>query len=66
MEANATMLSWASGFPGFSLETTTTLSGNAPWQTLSGPYTLSNGSFQGRTSSTSISNQFFRLRKPLP
>ncbi len=64
MEANATVLSWASGFPGFNLETTAALSGNVAWQTVSGPYTLSNGSFQARTSSTSISNQFFRLRKP--
>jgi lysophospholipase L1-like esterase len=64
METNATVLSWGSGFPGFNLETTTALSGNAPWQTLSGPYTLSNGSFQVRTSRTNTSNAFFRLRKP--
>jgi lysophospholipase L1-like esterase len=64
MEANAAVISWGSGFAGFNLETTTALSGNAAWQTLSGPYTLSNGSFEARTSRTSISNEFFRLRKP--
>jgi lysophospholipase L1-like esterase len=64
MEANAALLSWGSDFAGFNLETTAALSGSAPWQTVSGPYTLSNGRFQAQTSSTSISNQFFRLRKP--
>ena len=49
METNATVLSWGSGFAG---------------QTLAGPYNLSNGSFQARTSRTSITNEFFRLRKP--
>jgi hypothetical protein len=64
METNATVLSWGNGFPGFNLETTTTLSEPGAWETLSGPYTLSNGIFQARTSRTSISNEFFRLRKP--
>ena len=64
METNAAVLSWGSGFAGFNLESTTAVSGTGAWQTLSGPYTLSNGSFQARTSRTSISNEFFRLRKP--
>ena len=65
IEASAAVLSWGSGFPGFNLETSGALSGTADWQTLSGPYTLSNGSFQAWTASTNISVQFFRLRKPL-
>jgi lysophospholipase L1-like esterase len=64
MEANAAVLSWSSGFAGFNLEATTALSGTGAWQTLSGPYPLSNGIFQARTSRTGISNEFLRLRKP--
>ncbi len=64
MEANAAVLSWGSAFAGFNLETTAALSGTGAWQTVSGPYTLSNGSFQARTTRTSISHEFFRLRKP--
>jgi hypothetical protein len=64
VEANAAVLSWGSGFAGFNLETTAALPGTGAWQTLSGPYTLSNGSFQARTSRTSITNEFFRLRRP--
>jgi hypothetical protein len=62
--ANATVLSWGSGFAGFNLETTTALSGLGAWQTLSGPYTLSNGTFQVQMSQTGTSNAFFRLHKP--
>ena len=64
METDTAVLSWGSGFAGFNLESTTAVSGTGAWQTLNGPYTLSNGSFQARTSRTSISNEFFRLRKP--
>ena len=64
VEADRTALSWGSGFAGFNLETTAALSGPDPWQTLGGPYTLSNGSFQAQTSRAGTSNAFFRLRKP--
>jgi lysophospholipase L1-like esterase len=64
METNAAVLSWASGFAGFNLESRTAVPGIGAWQTLGGPYNLSNGSFQARTSRTSITNEFFRLRKP--
>jgi lysophospholipase L1-like esterase len=64
MEADAAVLSWGSGFAGFNLESAATLSGIPVWQTLSGPYTLSNGSFQARTPRTNNSNEYFRLRKP--
>jgi lysophospholipase L1-like esterase len=64
IETDAAVLSWSSGFAGFNLEAAATLSGTGAWQTLSGPYTLSNGSFEARPSRTSTSNQFFRLRKP--
>jgi len=63
MSTNGTVLSWGSGFAGFNLETTTALSGIGAWQTLSGPYTLSNGTFQAQISGTN-SSAFFRLRKP--
>jgi lysophospholipase L1-like esterase len=61
---NATMLSWGKGFAGFNLETIPALSASDTWQTVSGPYLLSNGSFQVQTTGTSNSNAFFRLRKP--
>jgi lysophospholipase L1-like esterase len=64
MENNAAVLSWGSGFAGFNLESTAAVSGTGAWQTLRGPYTLSNGSFQARTSRTGVTNEFFRLRKP--
>jgi hypothetical protein len=64
METNTTVLSWGSGFAGFNLESTAAASGTGAWQTLGGPYNLSNGSFQARTPRTSVTNEFFRLRKP--
>ncbi len=64
LEANATMLSWSGACPGFNLETRAALSGSGAWRTLSGPYTLSNGSFQIQNPRTGISDSFFRLRKP--
>jgi hypothetical protein len=63
-ETDAAVLSWGSGFAGFNLESTATLSGIPVWQTLSGPYTLSNSSFQARTPRTNNANEYFRLRKP--
>jgi lysophospholipase L1-like esterase len=62
--ASATVLSWASGFPGFNVETASALAAGVPWQTVGGPYVLTNGSFQAQTSATGSSNAFFRLRKP--
>ncbi len=64
MDADAAVLSWGSGFAGFNVETAAALSEPGTWQTLGGPYTLSNGSFQARTSRTTVSNAFFRLIKP--
>ena len=64
MEADAAVLSWGSGFAGFNFENTAAVPGLADWQTVSGPYTLDNGRFQVRTSTTNLSRQFFRLRKP--
>jgi len=66
VDSNAAMLSWAGGFPGFNLETTTESLGTGAWQTIDGPYMLSNGSFQVPFYRTNNSSEFFRLRKPLP
>jgi lysophospholipase L1-like esterase len=59
------VLSWGIGFAGFNLETTSALPGTGSWQTVSGPYTLTNWTFQVQTSRSVSSNAFFRLRKPL-
>ena len=65
LESNAAGLSWASDFAGFNLESNSGLGPPAVWETVNGPYPLSNGSFQVWTPRIGISNQFFRLRKPL-
>jgi lysophospholipase L1-like esterase len=66
VESNAVVPSWASGFAGFNLETSSGLGPSAAWETVNGPYPLSNGSFQVWAPRSAVSNQFFRLRKPLP
>jgi lysophospholipase L1-like esterase len=63
--SNELTLSWPTDFAGFNLETTTTLPATGVWQTVDGPYYLTNGAF-GISLPGSASQQFFRLRKPLP
>jgi len=63
---NATDLSWPSNFAGFNLETCTGLPPADAWQTVAGPYPLSNGCFGLSVPRTTGPQQFFRLRKPLP
>jgi hypothetical protein len=58
--------SWPTQFAGFNLETTTDLPPAAIWQTVVGPYILSNGSFGATFTNAVDSRRFFRLRKPLP
>ena len=65
LESNAAVLSWASDFAGFNLESNSRLVPPAVWEMVNGPYPLSNGSFQVWTPRIGVSNQFFRLRKPL-
>jgi len=57
---------WPTGFAGFNLETSTSISTGGVWQTVSGPYVLSNGAFGVSVPMTTNSQQYFRLRKPLP
>ena len=64
--SNALGLSWAANFAGFNLETCTGLPPAGAWQTVSGPYPLSNGCFGLSVPRTTGPRQFFRLRKPLP
>jgi hypothetical protein len=66
LESNATVPFWASDFAGFNLEARSGLAPSATWETVRGPYPLSNGSFQVWVPRSGVSNQFFRLRKPLP
>jgi hypothetical protein len=66
VESNAVVPSWASDFAGFNLETSSGPGPSAVWETVNGPYPLSNGSFQVRAPRSGVPNQFFRLRKPLP
>jgi hypothetical protein len=66
LESNAAVPFWASDFAGFNLEARSGLAPSATWETVRGPYPLSNGSFQVWVPRSGVSNQFFRLRKPLP
>ena len=65
VDPSAALLAWGSAFAGFNLETTPAVPGFSNWQTVSGPYDLTNGAFQARTPWTAGSNAFFRLCKPL-
>ncbi len=66
LESNALALSWPTNFTGFNLETCTSLPPAGVWQTVAGPYPLSNGCFGLSVPTTTGPQQFFRLRKPLP
>jgi lysophospholipase L1-like esterase len=66
LDSNALGLSWLSNFAGFNLETCTGLPPAGAWQTVAGPYPLSNGCFGLSVPRTTGPQQFFRLRKPLP
>jgi len=65
LESNTVVCSWAGGFAGFNLEASPAVGPSAVWETVNGPYSPSNGSFQVWTPRIGVSNQFFRLRKPL-
>jgi hypothetical protein len=65
LNSNALALSWPTDFAGFNLETTTVLPATGFWQTVAGPYYLSNGSF-GVSVPRPASQEFFRLRKQVP
>jgi hypothetical protein len=66
LNSNSLGLSWATNFAGFNLETCTSLPPAGAWQTVTGPYPLSNGCFGVSVPRTIGAGQFFRLRKPLP
>jgi lysophospholipase L1-like esterase len=66
LESNAAVPAWGSDFAGFNLEASSGLPPADAWETVSGPYTLSNGSFQVWAPRNGVSQQFFRLKKPLP
>jgi lysophospholipase L1-like esterase len=63
--SNSFAVSWPVSFAGFNLEVTP-LAAAPAWQTVPGPYLLNNGSFGVSFPGTTVSQQFFRLRKPLP
>jgi lysophospholipase L1-like esterase len=60
------LLAWPTNSAGFSLQTATTLSTTGAWQTVSGPYPLSNDSFAVSIPLNASSAQFFRLIKSGP
>lgn len=66
VSSNSLAFFWPTDFAGFNLELSTNLAPPAAWQTVSGPYYLTNGSFGALVPATNGSQQFFRLRKPLP
>jgi lysophospholipase L1-like esterase len=63
--SNALALSWPTSYAGFNLETRASFAPSNTWQTVSGPYPLSNGSFGVSVSAGTNAQQFFRLRKPV-
>jgi hypothetical protein len=66
LSSNAIGLFWGMDFAGFNLESTTDLPPVDVWQTVGGPYSLSNGCFGVSVPRPADSRLFFRLRKPLP
>ena len=58
-------LTWSTN-SGFSLQTVSNLLSTGAWQTIPGPYSLSNGSFEVTIPINANSAQFFRLIKPAP
>ena len=66
LDSNALDLPCPSNFAGFNLESCTGLPPAGPWQTVAGPYPLSNGWFGLSVPRTTGAQQFFRLRKLLP
>jgi hypothetical protein len=66
LKSNALALSWPANFAGFNLETRTGLPPAGVWQTVAGPYPLSNACFGLSVPTTNGPQQLFRLRKPLP
>jgi hypothetical protein len=60
------VLAWPTNSAGFSLQTATTLSTTGAWQTVPGPYPLSNDSFAVSIPLNANSAQFFRLIKSGP
>jgi len=59
-------LRWPADFTAFNPEVSTNLTPADNWQTVAGPYFLSNGWFGISVPATAASQQFFRLRKPMP
>jgi len=66
LNSDALGLSWATNFAGFNLETCTSLPPGSAWQTVAGPYPLTNDRFGLWVPRTTVPQQFFRLRKPVP
>lgn len=62
---NSLALSWPIDFAGFNLELSTNLPPSAAWQTVAGPYYLTNGGFGFAIPVTTSAQFFFRLTKPV-
>jgi hypothetical protein len=65
LNSNSLDLFWPTNFAGFNLETCAGLPPAGAWQTVTGPYPLSNGYFGLSMPRTTSPQQFFRLRRPL-
>ena len=66
LDSNALDLSGRATSPASTSRACTGLPPAGPWQTVAGPYPLSNGCFGLSVPTTTGPQQFFRLRKPLP
>jgi len=63
--ASSVALDWTTAAAGFALESTNNLAGSNPWPPVPTVPVVVNGRFQV-TNSITTSNQFYRLRKPVP
>jgi hypothetical protein len=63
--ANKVELDWTTAAAGYSLETTNRITASTPWPAVTNVPVVVNGRFQV-TNNIAGTNQFYRLRKPLP
>jgi lysophospholipase L1-like esterase len=66
VSSNGVALSWPATYAGFNLESCAGLPPAGTWQTVSGPYPLSNGWIGVSVPENGSAQQFFRLRMPVP
>jgi len=65
MDANQAVVTWPSGYVGYTLESTTNLAAPTVWSPVNAAYGITNGQFEFRQNlNTNKPREFFRLRWP--